>query len=329
MECPDLSELPPPVLGVKGWPWTQQSNRVTERMPDGAPWPRISVVMPSYNQRRFLEAAIRSVLLQGYPDVEFILMDGGSSDGSVEIIRRYEPWLAHWVSEWDAGQSCAINKGIRRATGSVLFWLNSDDLVFPNAFGMAAGAFTHPSRPRLVVGEAAEVDDSGRITELWEHRFPSYEDFALHLCTIRQVSTFFDRTLFDEYGLLNESLHYAMDRELLLRFTKANPPLLVPQLFAAYRAHGSAKTQKDVVDSHLECNRMTLGFIEESPRLAEFYDKRAAALLDVADEPGLPMKERFRCLIEAVKLQPRLWRSGRLVSRTLAVLKATVRSFAE
>jgi glycosyltransferase involved in cell wall biosynthesis len=329
MICPDLSELPPPLFGLKGWPWTEQSVRLPERMPDGAPWPRISVVIPSFNQRQFLEPAIRSVLLQGYPDIELIVMDGGSTDGSVDILRKYEQWFAYWVSEWDAGQSNAVNKGIDKSTGEMLFWLNSDDLAMPDAFGKAARAFKGPSRPRLVVGDAAEVDEAGNVTERWEHHFPSYEEFALHLCTIRQVSTFFDRRLFDEYGGLNVSLHYCMDREILLKITKDNPPLLVHELFAAYRAHGAAKTQKNVVASHRECNEMSLRFIQDSPRLAEFYDKRAASLLDRADKPGLPMTERFGCLIEAVKLQPRLLHSWRLIGRTFAVIGATLGGLVE
>src|SRR5882724_1831262 len=132
MRCPSLSELPAPPEGRTGWPWTTESPRV-----DGDPaWaasppPSITVVVPSYEQASFLEETLRSVLLQGHPDLELIVMDGGSKDGSVDIIRRYERWISSWVSEPDGGQSAAINKGWRRATGRLLTWLNSDDTLLP------------------------------------------------------------------------------------------------------------------------------------------------------------------------------------------------------
>ena len=103
MRCPRLTELPLPPSGKTGWPWTEAGAELPDRMPDGRPWPRLSIVTPSLNQGGFLEAAIRSVLLQGYPDVEYVVIDGGSSDGSVEVIERYEKWLSDWCSEPDTG----------------------------------------------------------------------------------------------------------------------------------------------------------------------------------------------------------------------------------
>jgi len=120
MRCPRLKDLPSPPHGKKGWPWTEETPPLPDTMPDGRPWPRISIVTPSYNQAEFIEETIRSVLLQGYPDIEYIIIDGGSTDGSVKIIKKYEPWLTYWVSEPDRGQSHAINKGMKRATGEIL-----------------------------------------------------------------------------------------------------------------------------------------------------------------------------------------------------------------
>src|SRR5262245_2264682 len=119
MRCPLLSALPPPPPGRDGWPWTVASDPLPETRPNGSAWPRISVVTPSYNQGRFLEETIRSVLLQGYPDLEYFVIDGVSTDESVAIIERYAPWLSFWVSEPDGGQVEAINKGIARATGDL------------------------------------------------------------------------------------------------------------------------------------------------------------------------------------------------------------------
>src|SRR4051812_31180515 len=128
MKCPSLAELPPPPPGAAGWPWTEESSGLEE-----GPWPRVSIVTPSYMQGDFLEETIRSVLLQGYPDLEYFIIDGGSTDRSVEIIRRYEPWLAGWVSEKDAGQPAAVNKGWNRASGDILAYINSDDWYYPGA----------------------------------------------------------------------------------------------------------------------------------------------------------------------------------------------------
>src|SRR5262245_23266161 len=108
MSCTRLIALPPPPPSKTGWPWTEESPPLPETMPDGSPWPRLSIVTPSYNQGQFIEATIRSVLLQGYPNLEYVVIDGASTDNSVGIIKQYEKWLTYWVSEPDSGQSCAI-----------------------------------------------------------------------------------------------------------------------------------------------------------------------------------------------------------------------------
>src|SRR5688572_24844846 len=133
MSSPSLAQMPPPPPEKTGWPWTEESPQLPDTMPNGQPWPKITIVTPSYNQGQFLEETIRSVLLQGYPNLEYIIMDGGSTDGSVDIIRKYEPYIAYWVSTTDRGQSHAINKGFSLATGHLMGWLNSDDVYAPNA----------------------------------------------------------------------------------------------------------------------------------------------------------------------------------------------------
>lgn len=138
MQCPTLPELPPPPRGKTGWPWTIESKRLPEKMPDGRPWPRISIVTPSYNQGRYIEETIRSVLLQGYPDLEYIIMDGGSTDGAVDVIRKYEHWLTHWQSRPDSGQGAAILGGMKCSSGRIVHWINSDDVVLSDILGLIA-----------------------------------------------------------------------------------------------------------------------------------------------------------------------------------------------
>ena len=150
MRCRTLTELPPPPAGKSGWPWTVETPPVPLARPDGSPWPRISIVTPSYNQGQFIEETIRSVLLQGYPDLEYIIIDGGSTDQSVEIIKKYEAWLTYSVSENDGGQSHAINKGFERATGVLLSWLNSDDVLLPDALAAVAARLSSSAVKVLV-----------------------------------------------------------------------------------------------------------------------------------------------------------------------------------
>src|SRR5947209_309002 len=119
-ETGSLHDFPAPPQGKSGWPWDQETVSLPESLPNGEPWPRISVVTPSYNQADFLEKTIRSVLLQRYPNLEYIIIDGGSSDGSADIIKKYEGHLALWISERDRGQGHAINKGFLRSTGQIM-----------------------------------------------------------------------------------------------------------------------------------------------------------------------------------------------------------------
>ncbi len=141
MKCPTIQELPPPPEGKTGWPWTEDSQPLPEMQPDGTPWPKISIVTPSYNQGRFIEETIRAVLLQGYPDIEYTIIDGGSQDETVTILTKYEPWLAYWVSEKDKGQADALNKGFGRATGQIFYWINSDDWPEKEVFGRVVQQF--------------------------------------------------------------------------------------------------------------------------------------------------------------------------------------------
>lgn len=239
MRCPALNELPPPAVTKVGWPWTETSARMPEMMTDGNPSPRISIVTPSYNQGQFIEECIRSVLLQGYPNLEYIMIDGGSTDGSVEIIRKYEPWLAFWTSEPDAGQSEAINKGLARATGEWVAWINSDDRYLPNAFARVADVSARSPTIGLIFGDMELVLDRGAHI-IGYSTVP--ERMLEELAFPFQPTCFFRRSVLKKVGVLDPSLHYVMDADLLLRVMTNTDWLYIPAALASFRIQGNTKT---------------------------------------------------------------------------------------
>ncbi|MFL6334928.1 MAG: glycosyltransferase family 2 protein [Pyrinomonadaceae bacterium] len=215
-------DLPAPPPGREGWPWTEETEPLPPSMPSGRAWPRFSVVTPSYNQGRFIEQTLRSVLLQGYPELEFVVIDGGSTDESVEVIRKYEPFLAHWESERDRGQSHAINKGFARATGDVLCWLNSDDFYLPGTLRAVAEALYEGAGASAAVGHCVQVYTDGRAPRRGFGRFESFErllefwkGYQMH-----QPSIFWRREVFERIGYLDESLHLTMDFDYWVRMAR-------------------------------------------------------------------------------------------------------------
>ncbi len=206
--------------------------------------PLVSIVTPSYNQAEFLEQTIRSVLAQDYRNIEYIVVDGGSTDGSVEIIKRYADRIATWVSEPDQGQSDAINKGFRMATGEIVAWLNSDDLYFPDAVSTIVRRFEEQPNLGLSYGDCVFVDREGAFARYFTEVEP-YNEFRLRNCSdyIMQPTTFFRRDLLLEIGLLNESLHFTMDWDLWCRFAENGCGVhYEPKLIAATRVYPETKT---------------------------------------------------------------------------------------
>jgi GT2 family glycosyltransferase len=256
-----LAELPPPPPGRQGWPWTADGTRLPGAQPNDAAWPRITVITPSFNQADFIEETLRSVLLQGYPALEYLVIDGGSSDGSVEMIRRYEPWLAFWESEPDRGQAHAINKGFARATGTILAWLNSDDTYLPGALATIASAFQRAPAARLVYGAAYFTDEAGRVVDRYEGRplGPGWRRLQYWKgWGIPQPAVFFDRRLLAEHGGLDESYHYALDYEWLIRVSRQAPFLCLSEPLATYRMWAGSKTGDWEANKHrffAECRR--------------------------------------------------------------------------
>jgi len=205
--------------------------------------PLVSIITPSYNQGRFLEETIQSVLSQDYPNLEYIIVDGGSIDGSVEIIRHYASQLSWWVSEADQGQTDAINKGFAHANGEILAWINSDDTYLPGAVSEAVKfLITHPEAA-LVYADANLIDEQGSVLG----RFPAQQTSLIKLLRgsvhIPQQTTFFWARLWRQVGPLDPTFQFAMDYDLWVRLAKLAPLVYTPRLWANFRLHGEGKSE--------------------------------------------------------------------------------------
>jgi glycosyltransferase involved in cell wall biosynthesis len=206
--------------------------------------PRLTVVTPSLNQARYLERTLRSVLDQGYPDLEYIVMDGGSTDGSTDILHRYDDRLAYWVSQPDGGQSWAINRAIERSTGDVVAYINSDDYYLPGAFEAALPHFENPT-VRWVVGACESREADGTSTALTVPTLPIGRRASWIRSTwyAPQASSFWRRDVFDEFGLLRDDLNFVFDTEFGLRLVLGGVrPVTIERPLAVRYLHDEAKS---------------------------------------------------------------------------------------
>lgn len=207
--------------------------------------PRISIVMPSYNSAAFIERSILSVLNQGWSNLEFIIMDGGSTDGTVEIIRRYEDRLSFWCSERDSGQSDALNKGFARATGDIFGWLNADDLYFPGAFEKAARALESDEK-RLVYGDWLTIDAEDNIIFRHIALPPSLPRLIADGFQFNLQSTFWKASLHPRSAAFDVELHRTMDYDFavtLLKQARSREIVVLSEPLGCFRRHEDQKTQ--------------------------------------------------------------------------------------
>lgn len=212
---------------------------------------RISLVTPSFNTARFLERTIRSVLGQrGDFDLEYLVVDGESTDGTLDILRRHEGRLA-WVSEPDGGQSDAVNKGLRRATGDVVGWLNSDDVLLPGALARVAAAFRRYPGAAWVHGRCRIIDPDDRPIRGWISAYKDWcsrhysRDLLLTENFISQMTVFWRRSALARVGLLDPGLHLAMDYDYWLRLARLGPPVYLPYPLACFRWYPQSKSGQE------------------------------------------------------------------------------------
>jgi glycosyltransferase involved in cell wall biosynthesis len=204
--------------------------------------PLVSIVTPSLNQGRFLEATIQSVLAQDYPRIEYIIVDGGSTDDSLSIIKKYESRLAWWISAEDRGQTDAINKGLAHAKGDFLAWLNSDDAYEPGAVAGAVRALEQDPGCGLVYGDASYIDEAGQIIGKFPAAQTDYGGLRRGYVHIPQQASFFRAEMWRALGPLDPSFFFAMDYDLWVRIARQSRVKYIPQLWASFRLHTAAKT---------------------------------------------------------------------------------------
>ena len=210
----------------------------------GTQWPKISIVTPSYNHAPYIEATMRSVLDQGYPNLEYIVIDGGSDDGSAEVIERYSDHLAYWVSEPDNGQTDALIKGFERSTGEIMGWVCSDDLLEPTALHEVAQTFRQNPEWQAVYGDGVWTDTENRTVarrkEIDFNRFIFLYDYNY----IWQPSTFWRRGIYEKVGGLDSRWNLAMDADLWLRFSEFTDLHHVPRQWSRMRSYPEQKNKR-------------------------------------------------------------------------------------
>jgi glycosyltransferase involved in cell wall biosynthesis len=230
---------------------------------------RVSIVTPSYNQAQFLEKTILSVLDHKKIDLEYILIDGGSNDGSVEIIQRYADKFAYWVSESDKGQADAVNKGFARATGDIIGWLNSDDYYLPGAIDSAVDIFEKNPDVGFIFGDMISIDGEGQTINV--QRFGDWGLLGLmSFNIIGEPAVFLRREVMEKSGFLDDSFHFLLDHHLWLRAAQHTKMMYVPKLWAAARYHEDAKNIAYADRFGEEAFRI-IKWMENEPKLSALF----------------------------------------------------------
>jgi glycosyltransferase involved in cell wall biosynthesis len=254
-----IIDLPSPPAEKKGWPWINVKTTGLPVMTNGKPWPKISIVTPSFNQGQFLEETIRSVLMQNYPNLEYIIIDGGSCDNSVEIIRKYEPWISYWVSEKDNGQAHAINKGLELCTGEIFNWINSDDYLMPNALRIIAeGIYDFDVVAGSVTNFSVTSEDTIQSTELVVKKMIAGDTAVIY----QQPGTWLRTNNLKNVGLLDEDFNYSFDWLMTINYLNKHPKVnYITDTLVKFRLHHDSKTVKYGLEFRREILLISIGFV--------------------------------------------------------------------
>ncbi|MEH2191985.1 MAG: glycosyltransferase family 2 protein [Nostoc sp.] len=311
-----LKDLPPPPPGKTGWPWTEQPENIPDKMSNGSDWPHISIVTPNYNYGHFLEETIRSILLQGYPNLEYIVIDGGSSDNSVEVIKKYQDFIDYWVSEKDKGQTSAINRGLKHCTGDIFNWINSDDQLLPNALYDVAQSW-NLHQPDILIGSSIGVDASSG--DKLHHLVPRIPKNPLEFINdgqfglqISQPSAFLRLSLVQEMGYLSEDLNYAFDwafyLKVLVKLRNVNI-ITLPNIISKFLVHPDAKTMKYqslfVEEGKKVCGKLYSDF-QPIEKIQISWHLKQVESFQIVTEALSNKKRSFSLMIELLFRNPQL-----------------------
>lgn len=239
--------------------------------------PLVSIVTPSYNQAKYLEKTITSVIDQDYPSLEYLVVDGKSTDGSQAIIKKFEKHIDWWVSEADTGQAEAINKGLSRAKGKIVAWLNSDDYYLPGAISKVVAAFTENPQVAFVYGDVMALNAAGDAINHMRYRPMTLADL-MKFNIIGQSSVFINRSLLEQTGFLDLSYQYLLDHHLWLRLAKKAAIFYLPELLSAAHFHPQSKNVARAAEFGQEAYRIVV-WMRENPSLKEIFEQNQAQIL--------------------------------------------------
>lgn len=271
-----MLEVLPRTEGREGWPWDQETP--LDIYDKKVKWPKITIVTPSYNHGEFIEETIRSVLLQNYPNLEYIVIDGGSKDDTKSILNKYSPWLFYWVSEKDNGQADAINKGFQKATGDILAYLNSDDLYLPGTLHTVAEYFIKAGNTRLLLSGKLKVFPGNKI--MWGNPAFSVKDWIKKIdYTLPQPSSFWSNHT--GFARMDEKLHFVFDRLFFIHLRQNGYFLqIIPEELAAFRLHEASKTSSLSNSFYKENKKVNFELAKQYGNLFYFSIKRKHLFLE-------------------------------------------------
>jgi len=313
MRCSTLQQLPAPPAGKVGWPWTEESRGYPDLMTDGTGWPRISIVTPSYNQGEFIEETVRSVLLQAYPNLEYIIMDGGSTDCTVEILKKYDPWITYWTSGKDGGQPQAINQGFRRATGDIIGWLNSDDVYLPGALAHVGKRWSPERRDDFWIVAGVQYRDESTGQTGVAHQEPWYDvaDWVKKEAVLHQQGSFWARAMFLAAGPLDETQQMGFDREYWIRLLASGYRFQCAGEFVAgcYRLHDKCKGKKHILRMRYEHLLGVQRYLQMDAKtfrreLQALHKQKAYYLVRLSQDESTPRMARVGLLLDAIRCSP-------------------------